>query len=208
MTLWFLNQARKSSEEIIKHGTTNANPVDMSQEAGNEISMLLSISFHGVEGSVLSKGDLVRMWSLDLQWFSPESSSQLVERLLRSGWLVGSDNSVSPNTNVSIVQPELGWRPFIDRLEHFPSPPNENIHDSNPKENAQDPSEVVVEGNSLSGELGLLPISISKMSGLDREEVIRRAKRKRMALGLVSLRMAMLLLAREQNLEMDDLVDL
>ena len=46
------------------------------------------------------------------------------------------------------------------------------------------------------------------MSGLDRAEVVRRAKRKRMALGLVSLRMAMLLLAREQNLEMDDLVGL
>ena len=79
----------------MKHGTPEAYPVDMSKGDENEISMLLSISFHGVEGSKLSKGDLVRMWSLDLQWFSPESSSQLVERLHASGWLVGSDSSLS-----------------------------------------------------------------------------------------------------------------
>jgi hypothetical protein len=192
----------------MKHGTTEAYPVDMSQEAETEISMLLSISFRGVEGSELSKGDLVRMWSLDLQWFSPESSSQLVEKLLRSNWLVGSDNSVSPNRSVSIVQPELGWRPFLDRISHFPSPPDGNLQDSNLKEDCQEPPELVVVGKPLSSELGSLPSSISKMSGLDRAEVVRRAKRKRMALGLVSLRMAMLLLAREQNLEMDDLVGL
>jgi len=192
----------------MKHGTPEAYPVDMSKGDENEISMLLSISFHGVEGSKLSKGDLVRMWSLDLQWFSPESSSQLVERLHTSGWLVGSDSSLSPNRNISMVQPELGWRPFLDRVRHFPSPPNEDLYDSKPKEEEKDRLEVVVEEKPMSSELGSLTISISEMSGLDRAEVVRRAKRKKMALGLVSLRMAMLLLAREQNLEMDDLVGL
>ena len=192
----------------MKHGTLEVCPVHMSQEAENEISMLLSISFHGVEGSELSKGDLVRMWSLDLQWFSPESSSHLVERLLRSGWLVGPDNSLSPNRNVSIVQPKLGWRPFLDRVRHFPTLSHEKPHDSNTKKESDDSTEVIVEGKLLSKELGLLPSSISKMSGLDRAEVVRRAKRKKMALGLVSLRMAMLLVAREQNLEMDDLIGL
>lgn len=43
------------------------------------------------------------------------------------------------------------------------------------------------------------------MSGLDRREVVRRAERKRRALGSVSIEIAMLLLAREQNLEMDEL---
>jgi hypothetical protein len=46
------------------------------------------------------------------------------------------------------------------------------------------------------------------MSGLEKREVIRRAQRKRRALGPVSLEVAMLLLAREQNLEMDDLAEL
>ena len=46
---------------------------------------------------------------------------------------------------------------------------------------------------------------VSSMSGLDRREVVRRAERKRRALGSVSIEIAMLLLAREQNLEMDEL---
>jgi len=49
---------------------------------------------------------------------------------------------------------------------------------------------------------------VAKMSGLEKREVIRRAQRKRRALGPVSLEVAMLLLAREQNLEMDDLAEL
>jgi hypothetical protein len=46
------------------------------------------------------------------------------------------------------------------------------------------------------------------MSGLEKREVIRRAQRKRRALGPVSLEVAMLLLAREQNLEMDRIMEI
>ena len=49
---------------------------------------------------------------------------------------------------------------------------------------------------------------IASMSGLEKREVIRRAQRKRRALGPVSLEVAMLLLAREQNLEMEKLVEI
>ena len=49
---------------------------------------------------------------------------------------------------------------------------------------------------------------IASMSGLDKREVVRRAQRKRGALGPVSLEVAMLLLAREQNLEMEELVEI
>jgi hypothetical protein len=56
--------------------------------------------------------------------------------------------------------------------------------------------------------LARLASTVSSMSGLDRREVMRRAERKRRALGPVSLEIAMLLLAREQNLEMEGLVGL
>ena len=52
-----------------------------------------------------------------------------------------------------------------------------------------------------------LASTIASMSGLEKREVIRRAQRKRRALGPVSLEVSMLLLAREQNLEMDQLVE-
>ncbi len=54
---------------------------------------------------------------------------------------------------------------------------------------------------------GKLASMIASMSGLEKREVIRRAQRKRRALGPVSLDVAMLLLAREQNLEMEKLVE-
>ena len=43
---------------------------------------------------------------------------------------------------------------------------------------------------------------IANSSGLDRKEVLRRAQRKRRALGPVTLWMALLLVAREQKLPM------
>ena len=49
---------------------------------------------------------------------------------------------------------------------------------------------------------------VSSMSGLDRREVIRRAERKRRALGPVSVEIAILLLAREQNLDLRELIGL
>ena len=49
---------------------------------------------------------------------------------------------------------------------------------------------------------------VSSKSGLERREVLRRAERKRRALGPVSLEIAILLLAREQNLEVDELIAL
>ena len=48
---------------------------------------------------------------------------------------------------------------------------------------------------------------VSSMSGLERREVLRRAERKRRALGPVSLQIAILLLAREQNLDMEELIE-
>ena len=49
---------------------------------------------------------------------------------------------------------------------------------------------------------------VASISGLEKSEVVRRAQRKRRALGPVSLEVAILLLAREQNLEMDELFEL
>jgi len=48
--------------------------------------------------------------------------------------------------------------------------------------------------------------SITISSGLERKEVMRRAQRKRLALGPVTLWMALLLVAREQRIELTDLM--
>ena len=84
-----------------------------------------------------------------------------------------------------------------------PHPPEERIAST---VEIPAPTTLAEQSNS-EGREGKLVYLIASMSGLEKREVIRRAQRKRRALGPVSLEVAMLLLAREQNLEMDRLVD-
>jgi hypothetical protein len=64
------------------------------------------------------------------------------------------------------------------------------------------------EPSSIGAPLARMASIVSSMSGLERREVLRRAERKRRALGPVSLEIAILLLAREQNLEVGELIGL
>jgi hypothetical protein len=149
------------------------------------------------------------MWSLEMQWFSPEVAQSLVERLHASGWLVGEVDYLSPCDSSFEHSPELGWRPFLSRVGDIPKPPTASSEkivrtmEEKPATAAPDS-----QPHSEEGSRGKLASRIAAMSGLDKREVIRRAQRKRRALGPVSLDVALLLLAREQNLEMRQLVEI
>ena len=180
----------------------------MTSEVEIEISKLLHSSFNGGSGEPIGLGDLARMWSLEMQWFSPEVAQSLVERLHASGWLVGEADSLSRCDSSLEHSPELGWRPFLSRVDEIPKPsirPSEKI--VRPPEK---PIPVALDDQPDSEEdsRGKLASRIAAMSGLEKREVIRRAQRKRRALGPVSLDVALLLLAREQNLEMGQLVEI
>ena len=180
----------------------------MSSDVEIEISKLLHSSFRGGEEGHISSRDLARMWSLEMQWFSPEVAQSLVERLHHSGWLVGESDSLSPILPSFHHTPELGWRPFLSRVGEMPAPPRgEPEKMATPSEA---PAPAVSDEQHHSDEVAdsKLASRIASMSGLEKREVIRRAQRKRRALGPVSLEVAMLLLAREQNLEMEKLVEI
>jgi len=179
----------------------------MSQDVETEISKLLHSSFIG--GVAVSMRDLSRMWSLEMQWFSPESALSLARRLHMAGWLVGSQDSLEPSSSIQDHPPEMGWRPFISRFEEIPESSDRNVEDE-----ALPPMDNPADKNGSGEPPGIeIPLTrmaslVSSMSGLERREVLRRAERKRRALGPVSLEIAILLLAREQNLEMSDLIGL
>ena len=173
-----------------------------------EISKLLCSSFSGADEEAISSRDLARMWSLEMQWFSPEVAQSLVDRLHDSGWLVGASDSLSPCTKSFRHTPELGWRPFLSRVGEIPEPPQAPQEEVAGRPDAQAPPESSGRPPPEEESKGKLASMIASMSGLDKREVIRRAQRKRGALGPVSLEMAMLLLAREQNLEMEELVEI
>ena len=177
----------------------------MSQDVEKEISKLLHSSFS--EGAAVSLRDLSRMWSLEMQWFSPDSALSLARRLHLAGWLVGRQDSLEPCSSIPDHPPEMGWRPFLSRFEEMPEPPENDLEDeaTPPVEN---PTEKKEDGESPAIEIPLARMAsiVSSMSGLERREVLRRAERKRRALGPVSLEIAILLLAREQNLELGELM--
>jgi len=105
--------------------------------------------------------------------------------------------------------PEMGWRPFLSRFEEMPESPDTDTEDEAPPP-MDEPAEKDEGGESSSIEIPLAKMAsiVSSMSGLERREVLRRAERKRRALGPVSLEIAILLLAREQNLDVGELIGL
>ena len=179
----------------------------MSQDVENEISKLLHSSFSG--GTAVSMRDLSRMWSLEMQWFSPDSALSLARRLHSAGWLVGSQDSLEPCSSIPDHPPEMGWRPFLSRFEEIPESPDTDTEEEAPPP-MDEPDEKDEERESSSIEIPLAKMAsiVSSLSGLERREVLRRAERKRRALGPVSLEMAILLLAREQNLDVEELIGL
>ena len=179
----------------------------MSQDGEIENSKLLHSSFSG--GDAVSMTDLSRMWSLEMQWFSPDSALFLARRLHSAGWLVGSQDSLQPCSSIPDYTPEMGWRPFLSRFEKLPEPPDAVVEDepSPPVDNSAEKNEGVG-WSSLEIPLARMASIVSSMSGLERREVMRRAERKKRALGPVSIEIAILLLAREQNLELGELIGL
>ncbi len=96
----------------------------------------------------------------------------------------------------------------MSRVGEIPRPPIEASEKIvRPPENPA-PVALDAQPHSEEGSSGKLASRIAVMSGLEKREVIRRAQRKRRALGPVSLDVALLLLAREQNLEMGQLVEI
>ena len=96
----------------------------------------------------------------------------------------------------------------MSRVGEIPEPPQEPQEEVAGRTDAQAPSESDGRPPPEEESKGKLVSMIASMSGLDKREVVRRAQRKRGALGPVSLEVAMLLLAREQNLEMEELVEI
>lgn len=173
----------------------------MASDIEIEISKLLSSTFNGGKGEKIGMMDMARMWSLEMQWFSPDEATKMVSRLRSSNWLEGCDEALSAPSHCSLHVPELGWRPFLPKSGDFPKPPlkarDSEIIAISPE--LVDPEPEAYQGEESEGNLIAI---VSSMSGLDGREVLRRAKRKRRALGPVSMRVSILLLAREQNLEM------
>ncbi|MEE3113669.1 MAG: DUF2240 family protein [Candidatus Thermoplasmatota archaeon] len=189
----------------------------MSEHRADQIARLLHVSFHGAPNRGISKPDLARMWALELQWFSPEDSMGIADRLLEFGWLVEDEGSMMPNPHIEPLPPDLGWQPFSGSFAVIPAfvPPSTNDapeptqSESRPSQSKEQELPVEQSRQPLDraeDSIQALIAHVARKSGLEQREVVRRAQRKRSALGPVTLWMAIALLAREQGLDMHEVL--
>ena len=189
----------------------------MSDEAEEEVRRLISISFHGLPDSGVQSATLTRVWSLDFQWTDSMDAHRLLESLVQSGWLCLDGDLVRPVENFSNVSIPIGWTPMLRRmLEGVDYTPlnqskNEKISKANYSENLsidestmediEIESEVNATVDPMIQKIQEIRSHIAQASGLEIREIQRRAQRKRKSCMPMTLWMALLLVGREQRID-------
>ncbi|MFL2493805.1 MAG: DUF2240 family protein [Candidatus Thalassarchaeum sp.] len=182
-----------------------------------EVGRLLYSALSDAQQQSATRDDLSRSWSLELQWFTPEESNSIIEHLCSGGWLVVDAEMLSPASGLTLSMPPLGWRPIPKIILNAPeleldSLPEEDVSPApistqrTQEVRISNPGNENIPPDRAENSIPSLIEIISNGSGLQNKEVLRRAQRKRRALGPVTLWMALALVAREQGLDMDVVV--
>lgn len=164
--------------------------------------------------------DVERILSFDLRFLTPDESEQAVRRLIEAGWLKEKDEILTSTIPLSGVEkPPLSWMPRPIRLLNPVNYSQENLKDepeSEPKEEQtvrevqpqmdENSEETVNADDPRSGKERLLIGYISRKTGLAKEEIIRRRDRKNKALEPSTTWICLALIAREQGLEMSEII--
>jgi len=177
----------------------------------SSIAIILAQTWRSGIDMAIPSDALSRIWTYDFGWFDMETSNRYRDNLVQTGWLNIVDNLVSPSHDHSQVAIPFGWMPNPRILENPPKcpPRNELIADDElQKMEKEKPEKTITSSDPAAEFITELLDSIAVSSGLDRKEVMRRAQRKRRALGPVTLWMSLLLVAREQKLITPKLMDL
>ncbi len=195
----------------------------MSVEDQIEVRRLLAVTFQELDPDRAPSATVMRIWSLDLNWTDSRGASELLKALIQNGWLSIDGDIISCNANLRDVVIPLGWSPMMRRM--LSGVPMEAASQENQKASdsivsasiIQDVSEEIVlpsppnsGGKSIdSMVVNIRPIRayIAEKSGLDLAEVQRRAQRKRSACPPMTLWMALLLLGREQRIDVSSFIE-
>jgi len=189
----------------------------MTQADAEDIRRVLAICFRGE--TELDVMDIERILSLDMGWLKPDEAASSVQALIAAGWLTGSQENLSPVDDFSSSVTPLGWYPRPQRLIHpVPYKPMEDSATESDDGTATIESVTVKpttptlvqlkeeENDPRAATTRRLMKYIARASGLDSEEVQRRATRKQRALVHVTGWMALALVARDQGLDMDSVI--
>ncbi len=189
----------------------------MSDEVEEEVRRLISISFHGLPDSGVQSATLTRVWSLDFQWTDSMDAHRLLESLVQSGWLCLEGDLVRPVENFSNVSIPIGWTPMLRRMldgvDYAPSNQSNNEKNLNVNhsenlsigestiDDIEPESDVNPTVDPMIQKIKEIRSHIAKASGLEIREIQRRAQRKRNSCMPMTLWMALLLVGREQRID-------
>ncbi|MEC8722046.1 MAG: DUF2240 family protein [Candidatus Thermoplasmatota archaeon] len=183
-----------------------------------EVRRLVYISFNDYRNEWISSEKLIRIWSLDFQWVDSQDAQKLLESLIKTGWLQIEDNRVKPIESLNSLEIPIGWNPMVRRMiegvDFIPS----DINEFNEKQmitrdtilESDDVSSVEEDNQSnlndrfadpMIKKISEIRSHIAMVSGLEVREIQRRAQRKRNACTPMTLWMALLLVGREQRID-------
>ena len=81
-----------------------------------DISRILFTIFDGLETEGMPRADVVRLWTLEMQWFSPKEAERVVDALSEAGWMSQDQEMLNLTSGVELEIPSLGWRPMTRRM--------------------------------------------------------------------------------------------
>ena len=171
----------------------------------DEITNLISMTWINSPKELLSKKYLIRFWSIDTQWMSFSEAEKLIIELVEKEWVKEIDSSISSNININTEGIVIGWQPH--EIIHLGLPKidistKKELNDHIIKEKT-----IIISGEDFTNKERRLVRYISAKTGVLKEEIIRRAKRKKRSLGQITNSLCILLIAKEQGMEMNELID-
>lgn len=187
----------------------------VTDEDYEDIRRVIALCFRGIKK--MSDIDLERVLSFDMEWLSPDQSEQVVSKLMETGWLKGGRDELSPNFDIKDVSTPIGWFPRPSRLispidfgtSTIDEVDNSKSQPAKAKPETTVDAKVPLQISSTDPRSKLssrLMKYIARQTKIPVEEIERRAERKQKALGYATIWLSLALIAREQNLVMEQIV--
>ena len=164
------------------------------------------------DGSSQTADDLERILSFDMGWMDTETAHDAIKALVFAGWIIDEEGMLSPNCDIKGINAPLGWQPRPSRLTDPAVNDTGSVQQAERPANESEVVEKVVQTDTQPVDPRArmqkrLVKFISKQSGIDSDEITRRAERKVKALRYCTMWLALCLISREQNLEMNSIID-
>lgn len=166
-------------------------------------------------GLPMTASDMARTMAFGQGWLGIDEADAVVARLIETGWLRAEGEGYLPSRDLGHVKVPLSWMPRPSRLLEAmapgevaapPAPSAPPVTAPEPK--ATDAPAPTPESDDPRVRLeGRLIGFIARASGLERAEVQRRAERKQHALRPCTSWLGLALVAHDQGLDMNAIVD-